>query len=214
MTLNKSLVVLLSILSTGLPFLVGLVRIRTLSVPQRWLLVLVVWSLLNEGAARLSAHFWGTNLPLMHLYVAVEFALLAWMFHLELRPWLGRKAIPLLMGAFGVFWLANLIFIQGPFEFASHPRTVESILIFLLSLSWFYQVFREQRIRRLERHFYFWLSIAVLLYFTGNLLLWVFGTFVLVQTPEVFNEIWTIHALLNIFLHILYAIALLCRDPK
>lgn len=214
MTLNKSYIVLFSVLSTALPLVVALLRIRGLSLGQKWLTVLVGYSLINEGAARLAAHYFGTNLPLLHLYVAVEFGLLAWIFHLNLRENLGRKSIPILMAGFGAFLLINLLFFQGLFEFASNARTAQSFLLSGLAMVWFFQVFKEQKLMALERSFYFWLSIAVLLYFLGNVLLWVFGTFVLQQTPAVFDEIWTIHALLNIFLHTLYAIALLCKNPK
>ena len=103
--------------------------------------------------------------------------------------------------------------VTKPFEFPDLFRTVESLVLIGFSVLFFFNALRYLEVKRIERTFPFWISGAVLLYFTGNLLLNIFGSYIAETSDKVYYTVWTIHTIFNMILYILYGVALLCKDP-
>ena len=203
----------LAMFSPLLPLLAAGWRWLRLDVAQRLLLGWVLLEVFFDLGGRYMASTLGNNHPLMHGYVALELAMLLGVFHFSLRRLLGRYALPIVMGLFALFVVVNGLLWQ-PFDtYASIPRLGESLLLVIVGMLWFYDVFQRQEIERLEKTFHFWFTVGVVLYFSCNVVLWAFGDLGGKHQPEYFVRIWTVHAVSNIFLHLIYTLAL-WQKPK
>lgn len=197
-----------------IPLLIGLFKSATLWHEARALLLWIIIGAAFEGLSYFSAQWYGNNLPLMHLYVVLEMSFLSYFFYRDRMNAAAGTWIKIIVLLFFLFACFNVLFLQDLYAYTSNTRSVESILLCLFALSWFYKVYKEQQVVFLEREFMFWFVIGILIYFTGNILLWVYGEAVAQQSKQVFAEIWKIHALLNSLLHLFYALALWIPQRK
>lgn len=196
-----------------IPFWVGVFRFRKMTNVHRALWVLVIAAVITE----IVAVSWGrygiykNNLPLYHLYIFVEFALLARVFSFGFEGLLGEKKLVWVVCGFLGLVILNSLFFQPLDTMPTNTRTLESLLLLGFSLRYFFLVLKELKVFYLEKTFMFWVSSAILIFFSGNLLLFITSTYLLdpLVVPEsTYNEVWAIHGFLNLLLYLLYSIAL------
>ena len=91
--------------------------------------------------------------------------------------------------------------------FNTYARPIGNILFIFFAISYYYKLLKDLKVRYLERNPMFWINTGILIYFSGSLFLFIFSNYILknVQLNILF---WAIHAGLNIFIHIFYAIGL------
>lgn len=198
----------------ALPLLAGALRWKRHSRMQRLLFFyLCLLFPLQIVADQLAAHQIN-NMPLAHLYTALEFGVLLWIFRLGWpRPW--RAAFFWgILGAYYAWTLLATLFLEPLHTFNAWGRSTEGFLFICISLAWFIAVMQELRIVRLYRSFMFWISAGTLLYFAGNLLIFIFGQSILAMDTATSYEVWTIHAVLNILLYFIYTISFLCPPDR
>ena len=195
--------------------LVVLWRWPKLSQAQRFFAWVVLGIFLVQMAAVVVMRVFGQlNTPLYHLYVLVEGPALLLLFRYRLRHPDWRRVLLWLAIAFAVFVPINAFWIEDIKEVPVLARTAEAVIMAALALAYFRTVFLEQKVKRLNRSFWFWISAAVLLYFTSNLLLFMFSKTIRNRADQLFLGVWSIHAALNFMLYAFYAIAFLCRDQE
>lgn len=192
------------------PLAAGIARWKQLSGDQHalvaWVGFIILFSLLSEYVGRR----YGNNLPLYHLYAIIEFFFLYWLFRrvlLWLPRWLRLLPAVLFLGV-GIWGV-----VEDPYSVPDRLLSVESVILIGCSLLFFYRSLRSLEVKRIERTYMFWLSVAVLLCFAGNLLLYIFSSYIAETSDRVYFTVWTIHTLFTILLYLLYAVGLLCRDP-
>ena len=196
-----------------LPVLVAYLKKTQLSKAQRLLALMLGIVAANQLVAFALRKFVGTtNLPLYHFYTLIESVLLLMVLQFRLKALLNPRFFTTLAILLGGFTIGNAIFIQGLFTLPTYSRTAEASVMVLLTGVYFYQVTSEMKIRQLERSFWFWLNSGLMVYFAGNLLLFIFSN-ILAQDEVLHYALWSIHAFFNIMLYIVYSIALLCKDP-
>ena len=191
------------------PLITGLMRWKRLSGGQKVLVAYVGFVILFSVAAEIVGRTYGSNLLLYHFYTFVEFFTLFYLF------WRSMWRVPRWVFILPVLAFTGIgiwTFVADPFAVPVLTRTTASIILTGLSILFFYNALRHLEYQKIERTFMFWISGAVLLYFTGNLLLDSFGNYIANASDKVFFTVWSIHAVLNFFLYILYAIALLWKD--
>lgn len=192
------------------PFLVGMARIRTLSPGQRILLLFAIFCLVNQGVAELFTFWNSSNLPFFHLHIAAEYLFLTWAFFVG-GGVLHGKAIQVLGSV--VFLLAailNAAWGEGLWGLPTVILMAESTLLILLTGVYFFKVFREMTVVRIEKEFLFWVSMGILLFFAGTLLLSAFIEF-LTARVDVYFDVFLIRAVLIILTNICYTIGMLCK---
>jgi len=197
--------------------LVVLIAIRwvRLSMAQRFFGLLIIAIFTNQ---MLASSFLGlfptSNLPLYHVYLLIEGPGLLLLFRYRFKEKRIRKGLKI--GAISLFVLtiANTIFLQDLDQLPSNIRTLESLTMCFLSLFYFRYVFIERKVRQLDKSFWFWVNAGILLYFTSNLLLFMFTNLLLNRDDKLFLGVWTIHASLNFLLYGCYAIGFLCQDQE
>ena len=205
----QSTLVYLALAVPAIPFVVAGIRFARLSTPQKWLFLLLGFTLLSNSASQLLPEFDLPNLWIFHIYVLVDFALLTLVFRELVPKRLAIGAISLFttMGIFLLFW-------NGGWKgLPSVTMGVEAFWMVFLTFWYFWKVYREMKILRLERQFLFWFGTGNLLYFSGNLLLFIFSNYIIGQSPTLAIQIWMANVVLTFLRILFYTIALAWKDP-
>lgn len=188
---------------------IGLGRYRRLGPTQRYLLVLTLLALLMEAVTRLLAHYKQPNLFLMPVDAVLEFVFLGLIYRRELQLARISRFIPLLLVG---FVLGSALAYSPRFDkpqFSPVQHFIESMLVLAFVGFYFHrEINRRHFTSRLEREPIFWISTGLLLYFLGNMFIFLASNYVLSQSKELGIRVWAIHALLYIFLNVMYGIAL------
>lgn len=201
--------------SPGLPLLLALIRVTKLSRSQQWLLLLLFLTLLLQWIGDQVGLVYKNNAIVFHIYIGVEFALVAMIYRKELSrlvPFL-KKGIIVLIGAFTLLSLADLILLNGPLRVPTYARPTEIVLIILLGFAYFGLIYKEMKVIFLERHFLFWFTAGNLLFFSFNLLTYLFSNFINEQHLSVALFLSLFHSFTILIMNALYAVAVTRKDP-
>lgn len=194
---------------------VTLVRWRKLSIPQRWLgRLLIAVAAIQLTAVVLIWLFEQSNMPLYHLYIALEGPSLLLLYRYRLKHSPVARYLPWIAAAYLLVVLGNIEFQDGLSQLPSFPRSAEALMLSALALLYFRFVFLERKVMYLSKSFWFWLSSALLLYFSPNLMLFIFTNYIPETETDLFTGIWAIHGVFNFVLYILFSVALLCQDRE
>ena len=103
----------------------------------------------------------------------------------------------------------NSIYLQPSNTFPSHARYSESILLILLSLTYFYKVFTELKVEKLWEEGMFWLSTGLLIYYSGTLILFLSSNYLLKFTPLSFTFLfYLVQSICHLALYLLFTLAI------
>lgn len=108
-----------------------------------------------------------------------------------------------------IIWIVNVLIGEGWWGYPDYIHALEAVLILVIVLWWLLKMLKEKIISQPERTFEFWLCAGLLVFFSGNFLLFVFSNFLLTTDTEVYMAIWKVHSALIISLYLIYTIALL-----
>ncbi len=209
----SEIIVNVSALSAGFPFLVGLLKYRRLNQLQVRVFSLVCLSVFFELLATYSSlipGFEAFNLPLLHTFTFIHYLMILWVYQQHLANLFRPKLVPILAAVFLVMVVVNGIWGDGFTNFNPHARALQALLVLFFVLSYFYRTLREMKITQLERDPLFWVSTGLLLYFSGSLLIFIVSNSI-TTSPAIMFTVWGIHSLLNILLNIFLAISLWVR---
>lgn len=159
-------------------------------------------------------------MPIVHTYTLVEFCLLVSVYYHGKPGLLSKKVYLSLLISFILLAVGNAVFYQGLLKGNSLVRSIEGIILIGLALYYFFDLLRRLDTPNPEKTFMFWVSIAMLIYFGGNILIFIY--FNQIQSiglqsdyaKDLMLQIGFIGYILNIFLYTLYSIALVCRKSK
>ncbi|WP_210513712.1 hypothetical protein [Hymenobacter terricola] len=203
-----------SVVPVVIASIIGVVRFRRLDQALRYLTVLTLCALAVEIVARTLLAHGKPNLFLAPIDTTIEFTLLALVYRRTLRPAALSRYMPAIVGAFVLGSLLTYSPRLDTAEFSPIQRFIESLLVLTFVLLFFYrEITRKVVLARLEREPLLWVSTGLLLYFSGNILIFLSSNYVLHLSHTLSLNVWTIHALLYIFLNILYSVAL-CINPR
>ncbi|UYZ62108.1 hypothetical protein [Hymenobacter weizhouensis] len=159
-------------------------------------------------------HFVIRNLPLFHLFTAVNLLFLAALYYHTLHGKLVRRLVLVAAAAGLVFVGYNAFFLEGIWQFPSLSITGQSLLFIVLALVYFYQLLQEPAEVPIEKQPLFWINAGVLLYFSGNLFLFMLQNWLNRMPQPNYNSYWAIHSVVNILANLLYAVGLLCKPQR
>ena len=191
------------------PAILGSVYWRKLAPEARWFTVMV-WIIALNGLSGLGAEFLlESNMPFFHFYILVDVVLLLYVYSLLLNPFVKKKYLRFAAVFFSLVWTYNLIWGNGPLGYPTNILVVQSLSLMTVSTLWFVKVMREKTMVSPQRSFGFWLSTGVLIFYSGNLLLYIFSNYIFLQAKHVYIAIWGTHAILVILLYFFYTIAII-----
>lgn len=203
----------LSMYSIVIPLAIGIYRYKHLSAVQKLLSLVIILTLGGEIIGGIVAKLKINNLYIFHLFTILQFILLTLVMEKGLTPFLTKRVLRRIALGFTLFALLDAFWWNGVHNFNNYARPLSSILLLCFALIFFYKTLRELQIKTLERAPLFWLSIGILIYQAGSLLIFLFSNYV--KTSEAaLVTIWGIHAIFNILLNISYSIALWVKPPN
>lgn len=145
-----------------------------------------------------------TTWPVINLFFFIQFWLL---FKILNEP--GKvEALRFLFLACIAFSLMDFLFIQGPQTFNSYATYASGILIIILALRFLYQLLTEMPVAKVQTLPLFWLAFGVLLYYGGNLFLFLFNNYLIAHLPKHHESIWQLHNILNISKNVFFFVTL------
>lgn len=148
------------------------------------------------------------NMHLLHIYTILEYALWS-IFYYQLfeKKHIKRFIIGSIV-VFIIFSILNTIFWQPLKMYNSYSRSVEGAFLLCFSIAWFYKVFINGKITKLEAHPVFWINAGVLIYFSGSFLLFISNNFLLELSTQEFFQAWALHGLFLMIHYIFIAIGI------
>ena len=176
------------------------------------------WYLLADGIANIVAVSLAksgiNNMPVFHVYPVIEFLLLVLFFKQNLRGTLIDRYAWLFIAGFIFFAVVDALFIQSILHFNTYPRTLEALLLVGFALFFFYKRIDPAIAQKWSEEPSVWFVIAVLLYFSGALILFLFSG-QLTKNSQANKLAWGIHATLLLLLYILFTVGFYrCRHRK
>jgi hypothetical protein len=195
------------------PLAIG-IRNRKFMTPDLWSIwTLMLVCLITQSAVSTMASLRINNLWVGHIYVPLEFVLLANAYRLKLKDILPKKGMLLLMVLFPLLALMNTLFLQDLTQNNSHVRTLESALLIFLALSYFYHLMKHMPYRRPEHDPFFWINTAVLIYLSSSLFLFMYSN-VLLKFSKALGAFWHMHKVFLCFYYSAIAIGLWILPKK
>jgi hypothetical protein len=191
---------------TLFPFLLGLLRFKTLSLELRVLFLLVCIMLATDLALHLLDFYRINNLFLFHLYTLLEFSLLSYLYYLFIPQPVFRQIILVIGFLFLLLSLADAFYLEDLDVLNTVSTTAEALIMMTYALYYFYSMLKNLAYSNLLSLPSFWINTAVLVYFSGGLFLFIFSNYMLTG-PGFLYEVWVVHSMLNIAMNILLGIA-------
>jgi hypothetical protein len=106
-----------------------------------------------------------------------------------------------------LFGVVNVLFIQQR-DINSYTLIVQSIIVICYALYYFYWLIRELPTAQLHRLPMFWINSAYIIYFSGNLFLFVFTSYLVNVLNNDLLVYWTLHNVLGIIETLMIIVAL------
>lgn len=203
-----------SVLSGLLP--IGAAGLRYRSHTR--VLRLLAWFFVVAGLfdlLSLVAKFWDIqNLPLFQVFAVVNLLFLSALYYHTLQGTVLRQFVRVAAGLILGITLYSALLPGGVKQFPSLSMTAQCVLFIVLSLFYFYQLLHQPTVVAIENNPLFWINAGVLIYFSGNLFLFMLQEWIS-RTPELhLNNYWAIHSVANILANLLYAAGLLCKPQR
>lgn len=147
----------------------GFINYRELDKKTVWLFYFTCFAFIVELTINVLTLGFGieNTLNLLHLYVPVEFLLIAIMYFYALKRHFNKKVLLLIIIGFEVYCIINPLFIQGLREY-TFARSISSLILILFSILYFNTIMVEARVKKLSQEPMIWINVAVLIYFSGN----------------------------------------------
>lgn len=183
------------------PVAIGLARKKYFNTSEKILLWFVVASALSDVIAFVLQRQDINNMFLFHIYTVVEFTLIS-LFYVKVIS--NPRITPFIIGAlFPFLCVAVYEFITNRNGLDVICTTTESIVLMLYAILGFSSMLKNPVQSRVVAIPLFWFNTAVLLYFAGNLFLFVFSNYMQSHFGNQFNGLWRIHSVMSIIFYLL-----------
>jgi hypothetical protein len=151
------------------------------------------------------------NWPVIHFYIALSMLLLGAMYFYAFFSEKLKTTALIISGLALCIIVANMIFIEGLFDYPSLANTVLSITVLSLSLLYFYQLLSRQEFVHIEKQSLFWINAGMLFYFSINIFLFMLFKRMLLEHQEGY---YMINNITNTIANVLFTVGLLCKPQK
>jgi hypothetical protein len=205
----------ISEVSVIFPISAGLFRFVRLNAGLR---ILVFYVFLSGCVDVLSdiiiQYFKHSNTELLRGFTLLEFVLLTLYFRTLFNSKIAKRLLLAAILSFGIIDIICTQFLQPGDAFDSYASAIESLFMVFFPLCYFYKIFAEAVIEKLEKEPSFWIVTAILIYFAGTLFLFLCSDIALTSMKEYFLKYWSINFILNIIFNILLTAGLWITPPK
>ncbi len=199
----------LGLITNFIPAILGLIFWQGIQQAARWFTMMMLIIAVNGLGGYFGEYYFENNLPFFHFYILVEGSFLIFIFSRLLESFIHRLIPKIMFGLYVSCWLVNVAFFDGPLGYPTSILAIEAVTLIAFASAWFFMVLKESKIVMPARTFGFWLSTGVLIFFSGNLLLFIFSNYTFSMENHVFRAIWDIHAILVLVIHAHFILAII-----
>ncbi|MEO7990866.1 MAG: hypothetical protein ABI663_15065, partial [Chryseolinea sp.] len=109
---------------------------------------------------------------------------------------------------YSFIFLVNYFFLEGPYQLNAYTFSLSGVIFILLSLLYFRHLLITLPSDSVHRLPMVWINIAVLMYYSGNLFLFILNNYFSMGEHGNQRAMWILHNALNISKNLLFLIAL------
>jgi hypothetical protein len=205
--------VIVSSFSIGLAAALSLIRFTKIEQSFVPFVVLVWLGLLNESISYILTHSGHSNAVNSNIYTLTESILLLWFFLLQGSFSANKRFFYFLAAIFIAAWVVEKFFLSDIRRFSSYFTTFYSFCVVLLSIHTINRLIAgEPKYRAFNAVFL--ICVAFILFYTYTLLVEIFWIYGLNSGPEFRVQVYRILALINLFVNLLYAVAIIWIPRK
>lgn len=195
--------------STLLPIVAGFVYYRQIDKPLRVLLGYLCFALTVNIIAIVLAGHNTNNMPLLHVYTAIELVLVVLYYKYAFADAPKNRWLNLMMIAYPLLCIVNFAFFQSLYKFNTYTRPLEALIIIVLS-----SIYLGQTLARTTAAGR-WVAGGFLLYFCSSAFQFIFSNVVSRYATKAQRLlIWDIHATFVLIMYILFFVAILNGRSK
>lgn len=192
-----------------IPLTIWLFNYKKYSKIQKFLGFQFGLAIVTESVSLYLARSVNNNMLLYHPYVVFELIIFSVLFRFLLAETIKGRVIYITAAVFTLLAILNGYYIQPLSKLPTNTRTLESLILLAYALAGFYKLFMEMKMKHIEKSFEFWVYSGVLIYFSGNLFLFILSNTILKNNPNLHRQVWIVlHSSFNIILYLSLAIAL------
>ncbi|WP_345115322.1 hypothetical protein [Hymenobacter algoricola] len=185
---------IISLLTYLLPLVIGFWRWHSLTPACKKLVwfVLIAGCLLN-ALSEISRVVWHNNHLFFYLNTWAETLFLSWAFFLSLHSSKVKRFFAWAVILFFVVALVQVIYLRGVYASNTYARLAQSTLLISAALLYFEQTLQELRTIQLEYDPMFLVSVGVILYFAGCLMVFTLEDSMYAQKQ--FTQVWIMYSI-------------------
>jgi len=157
-----------------------------------------------ELAAQKMAENKQSNIFIYNLFTAFEFCFYFFFFHFVLKEYL-KKIL------YAALALINIFLIQGKYNFHTYTYILGCMICIILSITYFYFLFKHSKVSNLTKDAAFWISTGLLFYYSCTLPVFGIINFLTNLSVPFYKGFEFIIEFMNIALYLLFTIGFLCR---
>lgn len=199
--------------SIAIGALIGLWRWKQIDPTYLPFVILLCIGLINEALGTILINLIGNNAINSNIYILFEGWIIVWFFYncgMLRRP---RNIFPGMLIFLTLSWIIDNFLIGDLFHFNSYSRILFSFTFVILSIQ---QVNRLMSTAKpgLLKHPLFIISTGFIIFFTNKILVEIFWLYGLDASKSFRKEVYQIVSYINLFVNLLFAIALLWIPRK
>jgi len=152
-----------------------------------------------------------SNIPMYNIFMLVEFWVYAWYYRLILKSKTPRKIINIFLWIYPLFWAIVVFWVFGINRWNSYLSVIGSFFTILFSVAYYYQLFTQPELARLDRTPEFWIATGLLLFYTCELPFMGTLNFLVKNYRHLAHQLITVLQVLDILMYSIFIYAFLCR---
>jgi hypothetical protein len=183
-----------------IPVIAGFKRKIYSSEKFKLIFYLLICYLFFEAALSYLSYLKQNNLYIVYIGTFVEFSVLSVFYY---KSYLLKRSKVFVLICYPVF----LLFLYTDYHLQTlqlwntYSLSVESLCIIIFTLLSFYEITQDTS-QKLFNIPMFWINSAFLIYYSGNLLVFVFNNYLYMMDHTIQKKIWMINSILNIIYYI------------
>jgi hypothetical protein len=162
----------------------ALIFFARFSKSNKWLSVYLVILPFLVLWMNLEAYQHKNNMYLKHVLAHFEISIFSLYYYFLFEKLLFKRLVLVLFIGYVIFAIFDTTFYESFTAYPSNIGFVYSLLIILFSLLFFFEIYEKGEVLYIERHPHFWINSALLIYYSGTLILGLFINYLLYRIPR------------------------------
>lgn len=202
-----------SVASCLIPLFAALYVYQKLTSVLKIFLLLLVLVAVTEASGFILSYEGVRYLWIYHIYTLVEYSLFVLIFLFWQKEPRVRKILGFSIPGFFVIWLIAKFSVERWGEMDNFTSSLEAVILIGVAAYTLINLTQE-KMNSLIADPRFWITMGVLIYFTGNIVTFALGNVLLSLLQKGDQVIWPLHSILNIVANLFYAGGFLCLLPR